>query len=178
MVKKAAEITPEEPTEPKKAAKPDSSSKNARMKRQTLLMIIPLALAAVLAYVYLSKPKAEQGDPAPAAVVDTEAAADFSLKIVNHLRQGQCSEIYDQTSLGFQASATREQWTSQCAVASSVLTGAAEGVEVADTVLTDDIVETSYQIKGTDEKTYIVRVETVNRDGQWQLQGINSSVAE
>lgn len=108
--------------------------------------------------------------------LDLTGAEEFSDRMVGMLRKSQCSQMYSETSLGFRANASEEQWLAQCSVAASVLTGEADEIEKTDSNLNDDVAEFSYRIQAEDDKTYIVLIQAVNRDGAWKLQGINSQV--
>lgn len=108
--------------------------------------------------------------------LDLTGAEEFSDRMVAMLRKSQCSQMYSETSLGFRANASEEQWLAQCSVAAGVLSGEAVSIESEDSNIGDDVAEFSYRIQAEDEKTYIVLIQSVNRDGAWKLQGINSQV--
>ena len=108
--------------------------------------------------------------------LDLTGAEEFSERMVDMLRKSQCSQMYSETSLGFRANASEEQWLAQCSVAASVLSGEAVSIESEDSNVGDDVVEFSYRIQAEDEKTYIVVIQSVFRDDGWKLQGISSQV--
>lgn len=108
--------------------------------------------------------------------MDLTGAEEFSDRMVDMLRNSQCSQMYSETSLGFRVNASEEDWLAQCSVAASVLSGEAASVKSEDTNVNDDVAEFSYRIKAEDDKTYIVLIQVVSRDGAWKLQGINSQV--
>lgn len=145
-----------------------------------LPVIIAFGLGFLLGFVQDKQP-ASTGTPAgedtaQVQEIDTAGAEEFADRIVEMLRRSQCSQIYSETSLGFRVNASEEQWLAQCTVAASVLKGEAAEVEAADSNTNDDVVEFSYKINAEDDKTYIILVQVVNRNGQWRLQGINSQV--
>lgn len=141
--------------------------------------IILFAICGLLIAKHLRNPKVEitsqPSTPTPADLVEGES---FSNNIVEQLKNGKCAEIADQTSQGFQAVITEEDWLEQCATAGSVLEGKAKEFKVADSNTKDDITEFSYKIAASDDETYILTTQLVFRDGRWLLQGINSGVIE
>lgn len=159
----------------KKPAKATFPKDRSRYKKPLLILagILVLAAAAIAANYNNAAPAVPQPE-----VGDPLQARDFSNGIIEHLRKGECAQIADKTSLGFQAVITEEQWLASCNVASGVLRGEASEVELEDSNFEDDITEFTYRILATDKETYVITTELVYRDGEWQLQGINSQVEE
>lgn len=154
---------------PKTSAKRDL----ARYKKPLLiaagvLVVIAGAIAANYSNASDEVPPAQQGNA-------SEARA-FSDDVIEHIRAGECEQIHNKTSEGFQAVISEEVWLEQCGIASSVLTGEAVATERTDSNAEDDITEFSYTIAASDEQTYIVTTQLVYQSGEWKLQGINSEV--
>lgn len=144
-------------------------------------LILAFGLGFLIGYVQSPAPSSSDTDgqnTAQTQEIDSTGAEEFADRIIEMLRQSQCSQIYSETSLGFRASASEEAWLSQCSVAATVLKGEASEVQATDSNTNDDVVEFSYRIHAEDGKTYIVLVQTVNRNGQWRLQGIDSQVED
>jgi hypothetical protein len=176
-VKKPA--NPAEPSKPVKSAKTVKPSKPVKQPAKSRFQTPLLFLAAVLAIgvvIFLDFNAESTDTPSSQQSGSHESAVVFANQVIEHLRQGECAQIADKTSLGFQAVIAEQTWLEQCGIASGVLTGAVEDFELADTNTEDDITEISYKIVATDEQTYIVTTQLVYRDGIWQLQGINSQV--
>lgn len=149
------------------------------MRPYVIAAVIVVSICGLLIAKHLRNPKVERTpESSEPTIGDLIEAESFSKNIIEQLRNGQCAEIADQTSQGFQAVISEEDWLEQCNTASNVLKGAATEFEVADSNVEDDITEFSYKIAANDEETYILTTQLVFRDGQWQLQGINSAIDE
>jgi hypothetical protein len=162
----------------KAAAKPTETKKSflaqrSHLKKPLLIAagaLILIAGAIAVNYNNASDPVADNGGG------DIGQAKQFSDQIIEHLRAGECQQIYDKTSEGFRAVITEENWLESCNVASTVLTGQAAQVELADSNLEDDITEYTYRIVAEDGETYVITNQLVYVDGTWLLQGIDSRV--
>jgi len=178
QIKTDASKAVKKPAKAAKTAKATSKARAAKPKRRwqkpllTAAGVLVLA-AGVFAANYNNSANPVPDNPEAANVAEAKA---FSDSIIEHLRKGECEEIAAKTSEGFQAVIAEETWLQQCNIASGVLTGTASSYELADTNLEDDITEFSYRIRATDDQTYVITTQLVNRDNTWQLQGINSQV--
>lgn len=157
-----------------------SDDKPVRPERK-LYLILALVLLGVVGWLatrQLRQAPIERTSPDDSSISQQQAAEEFSDHVLEQLRNGQCTEIAAQTSPGFQAVITEEDWLKQCQTASSVLKGVAKEFDVEDSNTEDDITEFSYKIPASDGETYVLTTQLVYRDEKWLLQGINSGVVE
>jgi hypothetical protein len=162
-----------------KWVKPAKTTRPAAEKTRPKRLFLSLAALTILIAGAIAANYSNSSESVPESSNTFDPAArQFSDEIIEHLRAGECQEIADKTSRGFQAVITEESWLQQCNLASSVLTGTADPTERVDSNTGDDITEFTYRIPATDDQTYLVTTQLVYRDDIWQLQGIDSRVAE
>lgn len=157
-----------------------NTDKYKHQLRRILPLLIAFGLGLMIGLVRNPAPASQIDDVVQAPVITEEDSAQaqaFSQRMVEYLRTSKCSQMYSEASLGFRVNASEKDWLKQCVVASSVLTGEALPLEHDDSNANDDVLEFYYQIAGSDDKTYQVLIQTINRDGTgWKLQGIDSQV--
>lgn len=106
----------------------------------------------------------------------TRGVSDFGKTIISKLQAIDCDGIYKLVSTGFKVETPAAEWDAKCQGAGSVLSGKVteKTAEVVATLGGTKQGVVTYHIEGSDQRTYLVRLDLIDEDG-WKLLGLKST---
>lgn len=180
MAKKSEDASTKAADKKTKAATAKSAKAAEVVKKQDSVVIpserrgirtLVIWLAVVLAIAGISWLTHQES---PSDISGAQSASD---QIMADFQAGECSKVYAQTTEDFKSRSTEDNWNTQCDVASGVLQGQPESLEVQDDNDEDEAVQLNYRVQGTDDQQYIITTVMVRQtDNSWLLDGLSSQV--
>lgn len=155
----------QKPTEAAPAPEPTTVEAPAQKKKMALWKKILIGFVVFLVAIFVL------------AFVATRGAQSAADEFLADLQAGRCTEMYERATTNFTELGTLEQWEGACSQIGGILQGEPDknGISTRAGTGENQTAEALYAIVGTDGITYDVQINIEKQDGEWMIDGFDSS---